>query len=185
MVGYERRERKIVLSALFTALSVTLGYMLAGVPNVELMTLCVFLSGVFLGPNLGAVVGALSILFYSIFNPFGPALPPLIIAQVCAFSLIGFSGGLLRRYIRSGDRRAAMISAASGLVLTLVYDLLTTVATGLIALGVQGFFKGITGVFIAGSGLVAIHVLTNTAIFAIVVVPIVRVTAAWEGRSGA
>ncbi|MCK4236247.1 MAG: ECF transporter S component [Candidatus Krumholzibacteria bacterium] len=185
MVRAERRERKIILSALFTALSVALGYLLAGVPNVELMTLCVFLSGVFLGPRLGALVGALSIFFYSIFNPFGPALPPLILAQVGAFVLTGISGGFLRRYVRSSGRTAVMVSAVAGLVLTLVYDSLTTAATALIVLGHRGFLKGITGVFVVGSAFIAIHVLSNIAIFAVAVAPIVRVTAAWERGDGA
>jgi hypothetical protein len=179
----QRRERRIILAALFIALSVAVGYLLAGVPNVELMTLCVFLSGVFLGCGLGAVVGILSIFLYSVFNPFGPPLLPLIITQLVGFALIGLSGGLLRVQIGCAGRRAIVVSAVAGLILTVVYDLLTTVATAFVFLGGDGFIEGFMGVFIAGALFLVIHTISNTVVFAVAVVPVVRVIAAFERGS--
>lgn len=177
--------RKVILVALFIALSVVLGYLLAEIPNVELMTLSVFLSGVFLGTAAGAVVGAVSILFYSVFNPYGAALPPLVVAQLAGFVIIGVFGGLLASAVRRANAAAVVISAAAGFILTLIYDVLTTAATAVIALGVGNVFSGFAGVFLAGSVFVAIHALSNTAIFTIAVVPIVKVIAVWESRGGA
>ncbi|UCF06751.1 MAG: hypothetical protein JSV33_06915 [bacterium] len=172
--------RKLILTALFTVLSVVLGYLLAAVPNVELITLTVFLSGIFLGRRLGALVGCLSILIYSLFNPFGPALPPLVIAQAAGFALVGWTGGALQRLRISGDRESVLISACAGLLLTFVYDLLTTVATAVIALGGSGFLRGFGGVFIAGLIFMAIHAVSNTVIFGVAVTPILRVAGVWE-----
>ena len=87
------------------ALAVSLGYALAGVPNVELMTLTVFTAGYLLGGVLGALVGAVSITLHSVFNPLGAALPPLLAAQICGFVLIGTTGGWLGRVIAGMNKK--------------------------------------------------------------------------------
>jgi hypothetical protein len=89
-----RRERTVILAALFIALSVALGFLLAGVPNVELKTLTVFVAGAFCGARLGCAVGAFSILVHTLFNPLGPAPAPLLAAQVASFVVIGAAGGI-------------------------------------------------------------------------------------------
>jgi uncharacterized membrane protein len=180
----EQRVRTVILTALFIALSVVLGYLLAGVPNIELMTLSVFLGGVFLGTTAGGIVGAVSILFYSVFNPYGAAPPPLIAAQLAAYILIGAAGGMFGSLVRRADTIAIVASAAAGLILTLMYDFLTTVATAAIALGAENMRDGFIRVLFAGSVFVAVHVLSNTALFAVAVVPIMKIVAIWENRGG-
>ena len=178
----DRPLRRLILTALFTALSVVLGYLLAAVPNVELMTLTVFLAGVFLGARLGALTGALSILFYSLFNPYGPPLLPLAAAQVAGFALTGATGGFLAGWIVAGGTRGLVTGAAAGCLLTLVYDCLTTAAGGLVALGTDGFGEGIGGIFLAGAPFIALHVGTNTAIFTLAAFPVVGIVRSWEGE---
>ena len=169
------KRRRIILTALFTALSVALGYILSAVPNVELMTLTVFLSGVFTGPRYGAVTGILSITIYAFFNPFGISLPPLFAAQIIGFLVIGTAGGLLRKKVYKGGRTVVIISAVAGFLITLLYDILTTVASAYVALGAEGFADGIIGFFSAGFVFILIHVVINTLIFSQAVVPIVKV----------
>lgn len=176
-----RRERTIILAALFVALSVALGFLLSEIPNVELMTLTVFVSGLFCGARLGGLVGGLSILFYSLFNPLGPAPAPLLAAQVIGFVVTGAAGGLAGPRIAPSGWRGAMASAAAGFVVTLLYDVLTTLATAFIALGVARFASGAPGVFIAGAAFAAWHIGINTAVFAAAVSPIVRGVRAWQG----
>jgi hypothetical protein len=180
-----RRERAIIRAALFTALSVALGFLLAAIPNVELMTLTVFMSGVFCGARLGGVVGTLSIFFYSILNPLGPAPPPLLASQVAGFCIIGFAGGLAAPRIKPGRSRVIVASAVIGFALTLLYDILTTLATAFIALGAGAFIGGVGGIFVAGVGFVAWHVGVNTAIFAVVVTPLMKAVYAWQGGEAA
>ena len=174
-----RRERPIILAALFTALSVALGFLLAAIPNVELMTLSVFMGGVFCGVRLGGVIGALSILFYSVLNPLGPAPPPLLVAQIAGFFVIGASGGIAGPRIRPERRRTIIATAFFGLALTLLYDALTTFATAFIALGAG--VEGMSGIFLAGAGFIAWHVGINTAVFAAAVVPLIKAVRAWQG----
>jgi hypothetical protein len=181
MAHEHRRERIIIMAALFTALSVSLGVLLAAVPNVELMTLTVFIGGACCGARLGAIVGVLSILFHSLLNPLGPAPPPLLAAQAVGFCVIGLAGGLAGPRLRQGRPGLVVGSAVLGFMLTLFYDIITTLATAWIALGNGGFFKGVWGVFVAGAGFVAWHIAANTAIFAAAVAPLLRAVRAWRG----
>ncbi len=181
----QRGERPIIMAALFTALSVALGFLLAAIPNVELMTVTVFVSGIFCGARLGGIVGMLSIFFHSLLNPLGPAPPPLMAAQVAGFFMIGFAGGLLGPRLKPGRSRMIVASAIIGFVLTLIYDVLTTLATALIALGGDTSIEGVGGIFVAGAGFVAWHVGVNTAIFAVAVMPLVKAVRAWQGGEAA
>lgn len=176
-----RRERMVILAALFTALSVALGFLLAGIPNVELMTLTVFMAGLFCGARLGSAVGALSILFYSLLNPLGPAPAPLLAAQIAGFIMIGAAGALVGPRIAPSGARGVAASAAAGLLITLGYDVLTTLATAFIALGASRFVEGLEGIVLAGALFIAWHVGINTAVFAVAVVPLMRGVRAWQG----
>jgi uncharacterized membrane protein len=181
----DNRAKSIVQTALFVALCVALGFLLAEVPNVELMTVSVFLSGVVLGMRRGCLVGVLSILCFSLFNPYGPPLPPLLAAQIAGYALVGISGGIMRGRLAGMGRAAALLGALAGLVLTLVYDALTTVATAIVTLGPAGFLEGLAGFFAVGALFVIVHALSNTIVFAVAVVPVLRAVTSWErGRSG-
>jgi hypothetical protein len=167
-----RRTRKTVLASLLVALTVALGYAFAAVPNVELMTISVFLSGYLLGARLGMVVGGVSMALYSLFNPLGAALPPLMAAQVIAFVIIGLAGAWIAPVLRAMRRRAAQIVAAgcSGFLITFFYDVATSAAAYVIALD-----SGATmtmGRFIAGGVLfMGMHLVWNTGVFLVVVPP--------------
>ena len=177
----ENRTRRIIQTGLFVALAVVLGFLLAEVPNIELMTVSVFLSGVILGRRSGAIVGVLSIIFYSIFNPYGPPLPPLLLAQTAGFALIGSAGGFMRARLVGGGRAAYLFSALAGLMLTILYDSLTTAATAVVVLGAGGALRGLAGFFLAGALFIVVHVFSNTIVFTLTTVPVLRAVASWEG----
>ena len=59
-IWLERKSFRIALISTFTALSVVLGYMLVYLPNIEVFTLMIFLSGFILGKRDGAIVGFMS-----------------------------------------------------------------------------------------------------------------------------
>jgi hypothetical protein len=176
-----RRERTVILAALFIALSVALGFLLAGIPNVELMTLTVFMAGIFCGARLGGAIGALSIVLHSLLSQFGPAPAPLLAAQVAGFVIVGWGGGLIGPRLSPARASSVAASAAAGLVLTFVYDVLTTVATAFIALGASRFIEGLWGIAVAGIGFTALHEGVNTAVFAVAVPPLMKAVRAWQG----
>lgn len=166
---------KLVRAAIFTALAVGLGFSLLLVPNVELITVLIFLAGLCLGPAWGMLVGGTAELVYSGLNPLGSGLsfPPLLAAQLLAMILIGGLGGLLRplffqRYL-SAPRRAAL--GLTGFLLTALYDFLTTLSYPLSA----GFdWPQTVGIFLTGMGFTFLHQVSNAIVFVIAVPRVVN-----------
>jgi len=120
-----KRTRAALLSALLTALVFVAGQALAGVPNVELVTVLVFIAGYLLGPALGAVVGAAGMGAHSLLNVMGAVAPPVWLAQLACYALVGVVGGIagpaLARMRRHG--LASVLAAVLGAGLALFYQL--------------------------------------------------------------
>lgn len=168
--------RKALLASLLISATVVLGHALAGIPNVELMTIVVFTSGYLLGWRLGMVVGGVSIALHSIFNPLGAALPPLLASQVLSFSIVGMAGAVLGPLITVSKRRwvASLASGLVGFFFTLLYDLLTNVGAFFSITGSQASPNLIK--FIAVGMLFTVtHVVWNTTLFLVVLTPVLRV----------
>ena len=62
------------------------------IPNFEVLTLVVFCSGVLLGARDGALVGAVTMLVYSLLNPYGAVHPLVTASQVAGEVLAGLAG---------------------------------------------------------------------------------------------
>lgn len=170
------QTRRVLLTCLLVAVVVTLGYALAGVPNIELMTVAVFVSGFLLGPGLGAVVGAVSAAMFSVFNPLGAALPPLLAAQALGQAVVGAAGGSLGPVIISGGKRWISVAGAGilGLILTLFYDVATNVGAFVVFSGERtaGNLVKFVG---AGIAFMTLHLVWNTLVFACVLTPVLIV----------
>ena len=90
----------LVKAAIFCALAIGMGFSLMLVPNIELITVIVFISGLMLGWKWGALVGGTAIFIYSGLNPMGSGLsfPPLFFMQILGMAITGFTGGLFRSF---------------------------------------------------------------------------------------
>ena len=158
--------RQPVLLGLFTGTSVGVGYLLAGVPNVELMTLVIALAGAVLGMRKGFLAGVLAAAIYSLGSPYGLPHPLLLLAQTCGLGMAGVFGRLGAQRIGSvlvprGRVRTLILAAATGFTATLVYDVFTNLA-------IIGAFDLSAGVVLAGAvPFFLIHAGVNTAIFTI------------------
>ncbi|MFH1755006.1 MAG: hypothetical protein ABIA59_04820 [Candidatus Latescibacterota bacterium] len=152
------------------------GYVLAGVPNIELMTVTIFLSGYLLGIRFGILIGTSSAAVHALFNPLGGSLPPLLLAQCVSFSLIGASGAMFGPLIEGLRNRLAAILFAGliGFVVTLLYDVLTNIAAFYIAMG-MGPSEGFVGFVIGGILFMGMHIVWNTGLFLFVVKPVLTV----------
>lgn len=147
-----RRVRQAVLLGLFGGTGIGLGYLLAGVPGVELMSTNAALAGLALGTGGGAVVGGVAVLVYSLGSPFGPPVPTVLIAQVVGMALAGAAGGLLAPTLRSAPRLvASVLAACAGLLAAVVLDLVTNLAVA------KTFAMPWQGVLVAGLPLAALH----------------------------
>ena len=155
--------REIILMAIFIALAIAGGLVLAQFPNIELVTVVIFLSGLMLGATRGLVVGAVAEFLYSFFNPYGVAAPPLLIAQVISMAFAGVAGGLLR-FLVNHHLPPIWLLGIIGFSLTFIFDLLTTVSiTFFTGTGIAGFWAAAT----FGLYFYIAHQVSNTLIFAL------------------
>ena len=69
----------LVRGAIFCSIAIGMGFSLMLIPNIELITVVVFISGLYLGIRWGGLVGFTSMAIYSGMNPMGSGLifPPL------------------------------------------------------------------------------------------------------------
>lgn len=158
--------RQPVLLGLFSGTAIGAGYFLAGVANVELMTLITALCGATLGWRLGAACGAVAAGVYSLGSPYGLPAPLLLAGQMaglaCAGVMGAWAGPVVLRAGAVGRRlRASLLAAAAGFAATLAFDLLTNLAiTGTLDLPVWKVLAGAVP-------FVLIHVGVNTVVFAL------------------
>ncbi|TFG17259.1 MAG: hypothetical protein EU533_08440 [Promethearchaeota archaeon] len=165
----ERKTFRIALLSTFTALSVVLGYMLVFLPNIELFTLMIFLSGFILGKRDGAIIGIMSSFIFVFFNPYGVSPLPLFAYQLAHYSLVGLLGGLTHSYLKKKDYfkpeedlyvfRVILLFAIIGALVTFVYDILSTLIG---ALSIFGTLETFWATYIFGLPFTTIHLIGNT-----------------------
>ena len=108
------------------AVTVVMGWLTLYIPNVELVTASVFLAGYWCGPWWGMIVGFLGEGLFSLTNPYGMPLPPLLIAQCIGMTLAGLAGGWVKKHLRQDHKFQYMFTlAVIGLVVTFVFDVIT------------------------------------------------------------
>lgn len=155
------RSSHLARSALFIALAAGLGFAGAVIPNVELVTITIFLGGAATGPLTGAAIGIAAEILVSGLNPLGPALPLVFAAQLAGMAAAGLAGGLLGRHLLlvNAAYRVTLL-AGLGLVLTFIFDLLTNLALG-VHLG------PIRATVVGGLVFSVVHIVANMFVFAV------------------
>jgi hypothetical protein len=161
---------KIAIIAIFCALTLGTDYALAGIPNVKLMDLIVFIGGFLFGPIVGSSIGIFSWLIYGSINPNGSPDPRIWVATMLAESVYGIVGGLLGKALVSTNfssqrLRLSVLFATMGFLPTVLYDLITnTVYASVIGQPV------IVTIFV-GALFAVVHEGSNFLIFGILSVP--------------
>ncbi len=178
----QQRLRKISYSGIFIALIIAVGYTLAYVPNLELVTSMIFLSGYFLGIKNGLFIGILGEFLFSAFNPMGSGLifPPMIIAQMISMAFVGIAGGFVGRYTSKTlfQKKYIIIFGVVGFIVTAFYDSLVSIAYPISA----GFdFKQTLGLLMSGLIFSIMHMVTNLLIFT-TILPVVCIRINKSGK---
>ena len=163
----------------FVAVGIALGLVLAGIPNVELITAVCFISGFLLGVRAGILTGALTETLFAGFHPMGSSVGLVLAAQIIGMTLAGTFGGLaamLAGKTREGVRYFGII-ILSGATATLIFDFLTNLAFPLMA----GFsFSQTVVVLAAGIPFAVLHLVSNVLVFGFIVRPIIpRLEKVW------
>jgi uncharacterized membrane protein len=180
------KTKEIALIAMLSAATVAVAYSkglyLSALPGVvEFMTVLIFVSGFCFGPIIGAAVGALSLLIYNLIPyPFAhPAawlftISPVLLAVMAALgAMFGVVGGLLGKSKRATKgRRFVLEMALWGFLLTLVYDVMSSVGFYL-AYPYTSIWDTIYLTFIPlyYPYPPIVHTFVNTLVFAIVAPP--------------
>ena len=171
-VWLERKSFRISLIGTFTALSIVLGYALAYIPNIEVFTLMIFLSGFIMGKKEGTIIGLLSASIFTFFNPLGPSPPPLFIYQLVHYSLTGISGGLAkdfmlnRKFFKPKEDlyvfQVMVIFGVIGGILTFLFDILSTLFGGfMVSTSIDYFIAS----YLFGIVFTTVHLIGNILVF--------------------
>ncbi len=167
------KRTEISAIGIFSGLAFAGGLLFIAIPNVEIVTAIIFLSGVLLGPRNGLLVGIVAQTFYSILNPFGISPLPLLIAQVLNRAIVGYAGGICGKVFNMNkiSWSNSIYLAIAGLFLTCLYDAMAYFSFIYIA----GFsVQQMKTTFVLGLPFYLIHGLVNTAIFALALPALIR-----------
>lgn len=171
------KNRKLAETGIFLALFLGMAYTFSYIPNIEFITLTAFLAGLLLGWKRGLFVALAGEAVFSIANPFGSSLafPTLLAAQLAAFAIIGLSGALSRNFIPFLlDRKptlAVIILGSEGLLLTFLYNALTTISFSL----PSGFTaEQMLALIISGIPFYVVNMVANTISFSVLATLVLR-----------
>lgn len=114
--------RLLTRIGLFSALVYVLSWGTAFLPNVNLVFFIVFSAGLMWGAVPGMLVGAVGMGLWTTFNPFGPALLPIMLVQMLGAAASGVMGALF------GGRQLAKRSGTALILRLLTAATLCTAA---------------------------------------------------------
>jgi len=170
----------VVQCGMFVALAVVVGQLLAIVPNVELVTLIVFIAGARLGGLGGTSVAVATVLYHNYFNPMGPAPLPIAVAQGMGWMVTACGGALIR------GQKTKPLSwwrlAIAGVGLTLFFDVCTNISCLLVSAD-WSQAATVGALLVAGVSLSLLHIVSNAVAFALLTEPILETLARFDVRS--
>jgi uncharacterized membrane protein len=168
-VWLDRKSFRIALLSTFVALAIVLGYLLAYLPNIELFTLTLFLSGFILGKRDGMIVGFLSAFIFGFFNPIGSSPIPFLAFQLVYYTSVGLTGALVSSILRKRKFftlnedlykiSLMVLFGVIGAVVTTSYQLLATLIDIFIYFGTIDEF---VPYFLTGIPFTITHIIGNT-----------------------
>ena len=177
-------SRKVSLIAIMSALSIVVAYSkglaLASLPGVfEFMTVLVFITGYCFGTLVGGSVGVIALTIYMLIPfPFAhPAAwlfstsPILLVVMALLGGMFGVGGAYTAKFTKPGrDMRFTFSLAVVGLVLTFIYDIVSSIGFALAYPGFTTIWQSIIYTFIPLflPYPPIIHTVTNAIIFALV-----------------
>ncbi len=157
-------------AAAFVAVGVALGFLLAPVPNVELVTATCFCAGYLLGAGPGVLCSMLMEALFAGFHPMGSSAGLTLVAQCLGMGGAGLLGALCAPLTRSSSRTLRVVLVTLfGIGATIWFDLLTNLAFPVAA----GFsFEQTMASMVLAVPFAAIHLGSNALVFCLIVAPV-------------
>ena len=120
-----KSPRLISRIAIFSALVYVLSWATAFMPNVNLIFFIVFTAGFLWGATAGMLTGLVGMGLWTNLNPYGPALPPIMVVQCFGAAMSGLVGAgyryLWSRESHSKGRTTTIIVLLSVVCTTLYF----------------------------------------------------------------
>jgi hypothetical protein len=157
------QARDIAATAIFTAVILGSDFALAGIPNVKLLDVLVFVSSFLFGFRVGASVAILSELAWSFLSPWGAAgaiAPFLILGEL----LYATAGRVAHTLWKGRINIGSVYSLAVGSLLAIcafIWDFETNLGTALIATWPETSINAIIAYQIGGIGFAAAHEISD------------------------
>jgi hypothetical protein len=168
-IWLERKSFRIALVSTFAALGIVLGYMLAYLPNIELFTLTMFLSGFILGKRDGMIVGVLSSFIFCFFNPLGTSPLPLLAFQLTYYTSVGLLGAVAHQLIKKKtfftpdeDLYKLPVMVIFGVIGGMITTFFQIFSTLVDAISFYGTADRFLPIFISGIPFTITHIIGNT-----------------------
>jgi len=158
------RSRWVAVTAIMSSLALVGNYALVMVPNVELGSTVLFVTAFLFGLQMAAWCVFLVSIIFAVFNPWGPFIPAIWLAQVIGWLFMVTAGWMMGRtrekqWTRTGISELSFVGA----IATLFFDLVTTMAYSW-ALSVPFALA-----LISGLPFMLVHIFSNAIIFPLVI----------------
>ena len=155
------QSRWVATTAIMSALALVGNYILVAIPNVELGSGVLFVTAYLFGLPMGVWCVLVVSIIFAFFNPWGPFIPTIWLAQIVGWIFMVLAGYLLSRQYRNAvwTKSRYFEIAVVGAVVTLFFDLVTTLGY-VLWFGVPYFLAVISGL-----PFIVIHVISNAIIF--------------------
>ena len=181
-VWLDRKSFRIAIISIFTALTVVLGYMLAFIPNIEVFTMMIFLSGFIFGKRDGTLIGAMSGFIFCFFNPLGATALPLLTYQILHYSLVGFLGALTAGFMHKRDFfkpredlyvfPVLLILGILGALITFFYDIFSSLVD---SIWLFGSLDAFLPYYLSGIAFTTVHLIGNTLVFIFILPGLIQI----------
>lgn len=162
------RSRRVALTAVMSALALVANYVFVLIPNVELGSSVLFITGFLFGMEMAGSSVIIMAIIFGIFNPWGASIViiEIWVAQIIGWLFIATAGHIMGQ---RGRRAAAETYTPAelgiiGAVITVFYDLVTNVGMSL-STGVPFLVT-----LLAGLPFMIVHVISNGIIFAFAII---------------
>lgn len=163
---------KASIIAILAATALGGNYALSGIPNVEISSVIVFISGFLFGISIGALVGFTTMTIYQFLNPWGAFVPPIGGAVIACTIFIGIIGGITGRKSQLGKKADTVWVEGLvflGITTTLFFDLVTNYAYS-ITFGIPYLVA-----LAIGLPFLLIHIVSNGMLFGLLTPSIAQV----------
>lgn len=166
--------REVSVIAVLASACIVSNYALIWLPNVKVMDLIVFVSGLRFGAYAGGLVGVLVWAIYGSINPYGFILP-IWMGCMASESVFGIVGGVIGNHLSAAHRNRREFSlemGATGFLLSFFYDLVTNVLSAVTVSWFETSPQRILAVLVSGIPFAVIHEFSNGVLFFLGVVPL-------------